>query len=162
MSKHARIENGTALEVFVVPDDSTIEDCFHPEIAALFSPCPDQVTAGSTVDTKGKWTIASASTPPEADTPPQEQLALLTPMTVYMAFKPEERIAIKGSTDPMVQEFWAMYQLSVQLDKPTDPNLKSVIDALNYLAQPKTATPAGVGILASFDRVEEIRRGVPQ
>lgn len=92
----------------------------------------------------------------------EEVLPPLTPMTLYLAFKPAERIAIKASTKPMVQEFWAMYQLSVQLDKPTDPNLKSVKDALAYLAQPETATPPGAGILESADRIEEIRRGIAQ
>ncbi len=89
-------------------------------------------------------------------------LPLLTPMTLYLAFKPAERIAIKTSADPLVVEFWAMYQLSVQLDKPTDPNLKSVKEALAYLAQPKAATPPGAGILESADRIEEIRRGIAQ
>jgi hypothetical protein len=94
--------------------------------------------------------------------PDVESLPVLTPMTLYMAFTPAERIAIKASTDQMVIEFWAMYQLSVQLEKPTDPNLVSVQEALAYLAQPKDATPPGAGILASQDRVKQILAGIPQ
>lgn len=90
-----------------------------------------------------------------------EALPLLTPMTLYMAFKPQERIAIKTSADPLVQEFWAMYQLSVQLQKPTDPNLPSVRDAIGYLAAPVEPGP-GAGILASPERIEEILAGIPQ
>lgn len=90
-----------------------------------------------------------------------EALPLLTPMTLYMAFKPTERITIKASTDPLVQEFWAMYQLSVQLQKPTDPNLVSVRTAIAYLAAPADPGP-GAGILESPERVEEILAGIPQ
>lgn len=88
-------------------------------------------------------------------------LPLLTPMTLYMAFTPAERIAIKASKDPMVAEFWSMYQLSVQLDKPTDPNLASVRDIIAYLAKPASPGPGG-GILASPERVQQILAGIPQ
>jgi hypothetical protein len=92
---------------------------------------------------------------------PVEELPLLTPMTLYMAFTPAERIAIKSSEDPLVKEFWDMYQLSVNLQKPTDPNLVSVREAIAYLAAPKQPGP-GTGILASVDRVQQILRGDPQ
>lgn len=90
-----------------------------------------------------------------------DALPVLTPMTLYMAFTPAERIAIKASKDPLVIEFWSMYQLSVQLNKPTDPNLVSVQEAIGYLASPVSPGP-GAGILASADRVQQILRGVPQ
>lgn len=87
---------------------------------------------------------------------------LLTPMTLYMAFTPAERMKIKASNDPLVKEFWEMYQLSVQLGKPTDPNLPSVQNAIAYLAQPNDATPPGAGILESPERIEQILLGIPQ
>jgi hypothetical protein len=93
--------------------------------------------------------------------PSPSVLPLLTPMTLYMAFKPAERIAIKASKDPMVEEFWAMYQLSAQLEKPTDPNLVSVQEAIAYLAAPASPGP-GAGILASVERVQQILQGIPQ
>jgi len=92
---------------------------------------------------------------------PSTARPLLTPMSLYMAFTPAERIAIKASKDPMVAEFWAMYQLSVQLDKPTDPNLASVRDIVAYLAKPASPGPGG-GILASPERVQQILAGIPQ
>lgn len=92
---------------------------------------------------------------------PPTSLPLMTPMTLYMAFTPAERIAIKASKDPMVAEFWSMYQLSVQLDKPTDPNLASVRDILAYLAKPASPGPGG-GILSSPERVQQILAGIPQ
>ena len=68
-------------------------------------------------------------------------------MTLYMAFTPAERIAIKASNDAMVKEFWSMYELSVQLDKPTDPNLASVRDIIAYRPSRRRPVPA-----AAFSR----------
>ena len=92
---------------------------------------------------------------------PVEQLPLLTPMTLYMAFTAQERIAIKTSQDVLVKEFWDMYQISVALQKPTDPNLVSVREAIAYLAAPVVPGP-GAGILASPERIEQILQGIPQ
>lgn len=97
-----------------------------------------------------------------AEYEPIVEYEVLTPMTLYMAFKTDERLKIKASSDPLVQEFWEMYQLSVQLGKPTDPNLPSVQNAIAYLAQPKDATPPGAGILESPERIEQILLGIPQ
>jgi hypothetical protein len=106
------------------------------------------------------WTAVDMDGQPEF-TPPAPLLPLLTPMTLYMAFKPSERVAIKASKDPLVMEFWTMYQLSVDLQKPTDPNLVSVREALEYLATPVEPGP-GAGILAGPERVEQILAGIPQ
>lgn len=97
-----------------------------------------------------------------AEYEPIVEYELLTPMTLYMAFKTDERLKIKASSDPLVQEFWEMYQLSVQLGKPTDPNLPSVQNAIAYLAQPAGAAPPGAGILESPERIEQILLGIPQ
>lgn len=112
---------------------------------------------GSPVDIG--WTVALVGGQP-VFTPPVAY-PLLTPMTLYMAFTPAERIAIKASKDPLVIEFWDMFQLSVQLNKPTDPNLVSVQEALAYLAIPASPGPGG-GILASSERVQQILAGTPQ
>lgn len=152
MTTYARMVNGAAVDV-TETDPATI---FHPELAEEFVSVPDGTLNGATfVD--GKWSTPVASEP----TPEADALPLLTPMTLYMAFKPQERIAIKTSTDPLVQEFWAMYQLSVQLQKPTDPNLPSVREAIGYLATPVEPGP-GAGILAGPERIGEILAGVPQ
>ncbi len=85
----------------------------------------------------------------------------LTPMQFYLAFTPAERINIKKSTDPMVMEFWATYELAAQTNHNIDPNLVSVQEGLAWLATPTTATPAGPGILAAT-RVAQISQGIPQ
>jgi hypothetical protein len=82
-------------------------------------------------------------------------------MQFYLAFTPTERINIKKSTDPMVMEFWATYQLAAQTGHNIDPNLVSVQEGLAWLATPTTATPAGPGILATA-RIAQISAGVPQ
>ena len=83
-------------------------------------------------------------------------------MKFYLAFTPAERIAIKKSTDPVVQEFWATYELAVQTGDNIDPNLNSVAEGLSYLATPTTATPPGAGILPSTARIIQIQAGISQ
>ncbi len=150
MKTYARNVNNVAVDV-TTTDPTTIH---HPDIAAQFVVVPNGTVNGATF-ASGTWTNPVA-VPPTPATPVYE---LLTPMTLYMAFTPQERIAIKSSTNELVKEFWAMYQLSVQLDKPTDPNLPSVQSALKYLADP---APNGGGILASQSRVAQILAGIPQ
>ncbi len=150
MNKYARLDaTGVVLETC----DAAAIATHEPNLASTFVPCPDGVVAGAKRNANGSWV---AYVPPVIAPPP---LPLLTPMTLYMAFTPAERIAIKASMDPMVQEFWAMYQMSVQLGAMTDPNLVSVQEALTYLAAPK---PGGPGILVSVDRIDQIKNGVPQ
>jgi hypothetical protein len=156
MTKYARIISSVAVEVFTPHNGFSLSECFHPDVAATFSAVPDNVTAGSTVDGAGHWTIA-----PDAPAPAPGPMPMLTPMTLYMAFTPAERIAIKTSADAMVKEFWAMYQLAVQLEKDIDPNLISVQEAMDYLAAPASPGPGG-GILASQARIAQILAGIPQ
>ena len=92
----------------------------------------------------------------------QSKLPPLTTMQFYLAFTAAEMIAIKGSADPLVKEFYARYQLAVQTNTPIDPNLISVQEGLTYLATATTATPPGAGILASTARVQQISAGVAQ
>lgn len=152
MKTYARIIGGHAVDVVTV--DPT--ELFHPDVAAEFVTVPDGTGNGDRYDGT-TWTKA----PPPAPAAPGP-LPVLTPMTFYLAFKPAERIAIKASADPMVAEFWASYQLAVQLDKPVDPNLPSVAEGVAYLAQGPNDTPPGPGLLASRDRIAQILNGEPQ
>lgn len=152
MTKFARIlPNGIVAEVCSAAALATHE----PILAATFIACPDNVTQNSSRNADNSWTIF---VPPPVVT----VLPLLTPMTLYLSFTPAERIAIKKSADPMVVEFWATYQLSVQLGTMIDPNLMSVQDGIGYLARPTSAAPPGPGILASSARVTQILSGAPQ
>lgn len=144
MKTYARIVDGIAVDV--TTSDPT--ELFHPEIAAQFVEVPDGTAHGDRL-VDGAWVKYVPPDPVEA----ARVYELLTPMTFYMAFKPAERIAIKTSTDPVVAEFWFTFDLSVKLDKPVDPNLKSVVDGLQYLVS--------LGILTG-DRLEPIKLGIPQ
>lgn len=90
---------------------------------------------------------------------PTPILPSLEPLDFYNAFKVAERIAIKASTDPKVQEFWDTYERHERAGKRIDPNHPVVVDGLAYLA---TAATDGPGILASSDRIDQIRAGIPQ
>jgi hypothetical protein len=146
MAKFARLDGAnTVIETF--EHSTLLPSATHiPEIAAQFVPCPDSVIPGA-VKAGTKWTNPA---------PPPPTFAPLAPMAFYMAFTPAERIAIKTSPDAMVKEFWATYELAVQVGQSIDPNLQSVVGGLNYLAAP------GCGILASAARVDQIRAGIAQ
>lgn len=147
MTTYARVINGCAVDVVT----QNPAELFHEDVAASFVEVPDDTQHGDTLNEDGSWTkFTEQPTSASAVAP----LPMLTPMTFYLAFTPAERIAIKSSEDTMVKEFWSTYELSVKLDKPTDPNLVSVQNGLEYLVS--------IGILASPDRVTQILNGVPQ
>ena len=106
------------------------------------------------------WTVAMVSGQP-AFTAPASMLPMLTPVQFYTSFTAQEMIAIKGSSDPLVKEFFARYQIALQVNEPIDPNLVSVQEGLAYLAAPVSPGP-GAGILASTTRIAQILAGTPQ
>ena len=152
MSNYAQIQNGVAIEIVSPAAYNT----FNPTTQALFVSCPSTVTVGYTYVAPSTWTA------PPVPPPPVVKYPILTPMQFYLAFTPAERIAIKKSTDPDVQEFWATYEVAVQLGNTIDPNLVSVQEGLAWLATPTSATPPGPGILVSTARIAQISEGIPQ
>lgn len=131
MSKFARIENGTALETFVPPEGFGLADCFTPEVAALFTACPDNVTPGSTVDAKGNWTVAPDPGPEPAPAP-TPVYPKVGPIAFQMLFTPQEMIAADElkATDKVLASFWKL------IDDPrtdtVDLGLQSVQNAIEY------------------------------
>lgn len=129
MSKFARIENGVALEVFTAPEGFTISDCFHADVAMLFSACPANVTPGSTVDAAGKWTIEQA---PSTAPAPAAEAPKIGPIAFKLLFSAQERIKAKQlrPTDDFLEDFWGL------LDDPrtdvVDLGLDSVQAAVEY------------------------------
>lgn len=86
----------------------------------------------------------------------------MPPMQFYLAFTPDERIAIKASTLSRVMEFWDTYQRAERTGTPIDPNSPAVQAGLGYLTLATNATPiAGAGILAA-GRMASILAGIPQ
>lgn len=66
---YARIIDNTAQEVI----DFDPNGRFHPDVAALFEPVPDEVNQGATRDIDGIWTPYVA--PPAGDPPPPPEPA---------------------------------------------------------------------------------------
>lgn len=66
--KYARIQEARVIEVFVVPQGFTINDCFTPEIVAQFEPCPDEVEQNWIKQEDG--TFVTPPPPPEPPAPP--------------------------------------------------------------------------------------------
>lgn len=142
--KYAQVSQGVVIEAVSAAAYAT----FNPTVQALFTQCPDTVEQGHTFTAPSTWT------PPATPAPTAAPLAALKPMQFYLAFSPAERVAIKTSTDPMVQEFWDTYQRAERTNTPIDPQLVSVQEGVAYLR--------AHGILASDARVAQILAGTPQ
>ena len=67
--KYARVLDSIVQEVFVPPAGLTIEDCFTPEVVALFEPCPDEVEQNWIKEPDGSF--VAPPPPPEPPTPPE-------------------------------------------------------------------------------------------
>jgi hypothetical protein len=129
MTKFARMENQTAVEVFTPPEGMELSDCFHADVAALFSPCPDNVTQGSTITGKGVWTIAPEPSPAPEPAPVYPKVG---PIAFQMLFSPAEMVAAGElrATDKALASFWKL------IDDPRtdtiDLNLAMVQSAIEY------------------------------
>ena len=138
-------------------------ELYHPDIAKHYdTEVPDGTVSGATL-VDGVWTNPAPVVVTPAE--PVVTYPTRTPMAFYLSFAPMERIALKASTDPVVQEFWATYLLAVQTGADIDMSLQSNLDAISYLSIPVTAqTPFGTpgpGILTA-ERVAQVLQGVAQ
>lgn len=171
MTTYARVENNTAIEIFVPPAGFTLAECFHPDVACTFVEVPAGTQAGATMAEDGKTWIAPEATGGEGSN--ATVYDLLTPMQFYVAFTPTERMKLKAlattgiaatdstpeyPVDPVIAEFWATYQMAVSAGAHIDPNLPSTQEALEYLANPSAPTPQVI----TADRIPQILAGVAQ
>jgi hypothetical protein len=140
--KYAYIVNGVVHEVMDTPAFTNLSIALKSECVQ----CDDSVVPGMVYANTVFTAPAPTPTPPPL-------LPQLTPMQFYLAFTPQERVLIKGASDPIVREFWATYELAAQQGQSIDPNLKSVSIGLQYVVD------AG---LVHADRVSDILKGVPQ
>lgn len=131
MTNYARIEDKIVVEIFTVQEGFTFEESIHPDLAPLFTEVPDNVTVNSTIDSKGKWTIA----PTLESAPVKIVYPEVTPMEFQMLFTSSERISIKKltQTDPVIEDWWSI--ATNPLLKTVDLNLNSVQETLSYLTQ---------------------------
>lgn len=157
MTTYARILNNVAVEIFIPHSGFTIAECFTADIAALFSEVLDGTVVNSIL-ANDVWTAPAVNPSPIS---PSVQYPVISAGMFYNCFTATEMIAIKASTDPLVKEFYARYQVALQVNEPINPNLVSVQEGLAYLAAPVSPGP-GAGILASTSRIDQILAGTPQ
>lgn len=140
--KKAWIENG-AVRDLVAGDPAEL---FHSDIAALYSvDVPDDTQPGATQDDAGNWInrAAPAELEPAAPVPPK-----LSPVEFKLLFTAGERVAIKKSTDEIVQDFFSIVE-DPRLTH-VDMGLQSTKEAIAYLR--------AIGLLTA-ERAEAILTG---
>lgn len=67
--KYARVSDSVVQEVFTPPAGLTIEDCFTPEVVALFEPCPPEVEQNWIKHEDGTFTPPPPPPPAPEPTP---------------------------------------------------------------------------------------------
>jgi hypothetical protein len=53
--KYARIVDSTVVEVFTPPNGFALADCFHPDLAVQYEPCPEHVEQRWTKNADGSF-----------------------------------------------------------------------------------------------------------
>ncbi|MDD2267012.1 hypothetical protein [Sulfuricurvum sp.] len=123
--KKAWIENGKIRDIA----NGDPVDLFHPDIAINYNTdVPDSAVVGAEL-IDGVWVNPVIDA--VIDTVVVNKVPLLSPIEFKMLFSSEERIAIKTSTDAVVQDFFELIN-DLRLTY-VDRNLQSVKDALAYL-----------------------------
>lgn len=141
----AWVENGVIREVCAgIP-----AELYHPDIAVLYNTdVPDGAQNGDL------WDGATLTKPLPPESVPVVPAAPVYPrvsaIEYKMLFTPQERISVKTSTDPIIQD------LSELLGDPrvltVDLNLASIQSALDYMS--------AVGILAPGRKAEILTGGI--
>lgn len=148
---YARIVGDRAIDITVVEDADQLATMYHPDLIPEFVIVPDGTVTG---DIYHEDTDSWEHPEPQPEPEPIVTYERMTPMTFYLSFTARERIAIKKSTDDLVMEFWATYELAAASGTMVDPMLGSVVEGLEWLVEQK--------ILASPDRIPQIRAGIAQ
>lgn len=145
--KHIFVENGIVLTVVHAAIEGLGVACDVP--SAIEHVCDDSVVVevgwSCTVDTHGVATFAAPAGAPNLQ---------LSAMQFYQVFTPAERVAIKGSADALVLDFWSTYNLAAQTNSTIDMNLSSIQQGVQHLRSQ--------GILASDERVTQVLAGIAQ
>lgn len=143
--KHAWIENNTVRDIA----NGNPAELFHPDIAVHYdTQVPDDIIAGATL-VDGVW-VNPAPVEPVTPEPTVPVAPKVSPIEFKLLFTSGERIAIKTSTDPIVQDFYEI--TSDPRLTHVDLSLKSTKDAIAYLVS--------INILTQ-DRADAILTGTP-
>lgn len=144
--KKAWVENGRIRDVA----SGNPEELYHPDVAKLYdTDVPDDAVNGDGWD--GVTLTKPVIPDPVPVEPPVSVLPKVSPVEFKLLFTAVERVAIKASTDPIVQDFFSI----VEDPRLTfvDLALQSTQDALAYLETLE---------LIAAGRKDEILTGVVQ
>lgn len=142
MTTYARKINNVAIDV-VTSDPATM---FHPDIAIQFIVVPNGTLNGATW-ANNAWTNPAPVVPPN----PETTYLAVSPIEFKLLFTAPERVAIKNSVDPVVQDFFSIID-DPRLTK-VELGLQSTQDALQYLVSKNLITGA---------RRLEVMAGIPK
>ena len=142
--KYARIISGIVQEVI----DFDPAQAFHPEVAALFVQCPDEVQAGW-LGVDGMFTAPPVPTPGPTPAPTTAPVPKISPIAFKLLFTIPEALAIqaarKTDTTGAVEYFWSLIDDPRLLE--VDLNLLAMKEFLNHLAAAGLLTPARVAVI---------------
>ena len=143
--KKAWIENNVVRDIA----NGNPAELFHPDIAVNYdTDVPDDIIVGATLE-NGVWVNPAPIEPPET-TEPVVEYKKVTPIEFKLLFTSTERIAVKQSTDAIVQDFYELTN-DPRLNH-VDLGLKSTQDALAYMVS--------IGLITD-ERKAEILAGNP-
>jgi hypothetical protein len=127
--KYAWIENNTVRDI----TNGSPTELFHPDIAAKYdTQVPDDIVAGAAL-VDGVWVNPTPieHVEPVTPEPTVTEAPKVSPIEFKLLFTSPERIAIRTSTDPIVQDFYEI--TSDPRLTHVDLGLKSTKDAIGYL-----------------------------
>jgi hypothetical protein len=143
--KYAWIENNVIRDIA----NGNPDELFHADIAKYYdTEVPDDVLNGATL-VNGAWVNPAPVEYAAPEAMPKEA-PKVSPIEFKLLFSPTERVAIKTSIDPIVQDFYEITN-DARLTY-IDLGLKSTKDAIAYLVN--------IGILTK-DRADVILSGTP-
>lgn len=126
---YARIKDNTICELLKPIEGFLLEECFHPDILRGVINVPDKAQVGQ------GWDGANLIPIPEPVIVIPEPQPVVPPkvsaIEYKMLFTVQERIAIKTSTDAVIQDLYEL--LNDQRVATVDLSLKSISDALDYM-----------------------------
>lgn len=123
----ARIQNNRVVDVCSA-DPATL---YHPEVAKDFVDVPNGTEPGMLKDKSGKFVTDPATVEPE----PVKQPRVLNKAEIRASMTVDERVALKASTDPYVEDFVEMLT-----ERGYKAGSDEYVEAINKLAAANVLT----------------------
>jgi hypothetical protein len=149
MTTWARVIGGEAIDVTT----TTPTSIFHADVAAQFVVVPDGTVTGAITADGGK----TFTVPTELPAPvPAVTYPTVAPIDFKLLFTTAEYVAIKGSSDAVVQALYELVQDALNTGTPIYLGTPRVQTGLTYMSANPTASP-----ILSAGRAAAISAGTP-